>query len=73
MQPVPAACRCALCVDEHTGERLLDPASIPDDIKAESVDPLGNYAVAIAWNDGHTTGIFPWDHLRKLAAAMPGG
>ncbi len=70
---VRAACRCALCVDEHTGERLLDPASIPDDIKAESVDPLGNYAVAIAWNDGHTTGIFPWDHLRKLAAAMTKG
>lgn len=66
---VRASCRCALCVDEHTGVPLLDVNGIPEGIKAESITPLGNYAVSIAWNDGHTTGIFAWDHLRRLAKA----
>ena len=27
------ACPCALCVDEHTGEKLLDDSTVPADIK----------------------------------------
>jgi Mrp family chromosome partitioning ATPase/DUF971 family protein len=65
---VRASCQCAHCVSEFTGEALLDPAAIPDDIEAESLDPLGNYAVSIAWSDGHSSGIFSWEHLRKVAA-----
>ena len=61
------ACPCAVCVDEHTGEALLDPTTVPPDIAAEDFTRLGNYAVAFAWNDGHTTGIYSWDLLRRLA------
>jgi len=31
------------------------------------VDPVGNYAIKIAFDDGHDTGIYSWDYLRKLA------
>jgi|SRR5271165_2612365 len=31
------------------------------------VDPIGNYAIKIAFDDGHDTGIYSWDYLRKLA------
>ncbi|MFP4173812.1 MAG: P-loop NTPase [Candidatus Hydrogenedentota bacterium] len=63
-------CRCALCVDENSGQRIVGVDQIPEDIQAESVAPLGNYAVSIAWSDGHTTGIYSWEHLRDLAQAL---
>lgn len=59
-------CPCALCVDEHTGEPLLDPKTVPADIHIESVQSIGRYAVGILWSDGHRTGIYPYDLLRQL-------
>lgn len=61
------ACQCALCVQEYTGEPLLDPASVPNDIQIVEIETLGNYAVSIAWDDGHSSGIYSWDHLRHVA------
>jgi len=61
------ACPCAMCVDENSGERLLDPAQIPNTVAPEALMPLGNYAIVFEWSDGHTTGIYPWAYLRKLA------
>lgn len=65
---VRAACTCARCVNEYTGEAILDPATIPADIQAETIQPLGHYAVSIVWSDGHGSGIFSWDRLREVAA-----
>ncbi|TVQ23341.1 MAG: DUF971 domain-containing protein [Spirochaetaceae bacterium] len=62
-----AACGCAVCVDEFTGEPKLDPSTIPPDIKANALDRVGNYAVSVEWSDGHTTGFFPYDRIRQLA------
>lgn len=31
------------------------------------LEPVGNYAVRIAFDDGHDTGIFTWAYLRTLA------
>jgi len=60
------ACRCAYCVDELTGEPLLKPEEVPEDIKIEEIQPLGHYAVSIFWSDGHTSSIYPWDFLKNL-------
>lgn len=60
-----ASCQCALCVNEYTNEPILDPRTIPADIHPKDVQPLGNYAVAITWSDGHSSGIFTWKHLRE--------
>jgi DUF971 family protein len=32
-----------------------------------SVEPVGNYAVRIRFDDGHDTGIYSWSHLRELS------
>ncbi|MBI4559679.1 MAG: P-loop NTPase [Candidatus Hydrogenedentes bacterium] len=64
---VRASCRCAQCIDEVTGKQLLDVAKIPADIGVEHVQPLGNYAIGIHWSDGHSTGIYSWEHLRQIA------
>jgi DUF971 family protein len=60
-------CPCAGCVEEGTGRKLLDPATIPDDIRIRDVKPVGNYAVQLHWSDGHTTGIYSWDTLRRAS------
>jgi len=52
--------------DEWTGERILDPATIRPDLKIETMESVGNYAVQFTWNDGHGSGIFTWDFLRGL-------
>lgn len=59
-------CACAGCVEEMTGERKLDVMSVPGDVFAVDWLQVGNYAVQLAWSDGHTTGIYPYRTLRKL-------
>jgi len=60
----------ALSVDEFTGESKLNWDDIPDDIRVEDIQQLGNYAVSIAWSDGHTAGIYSWDHMKKVAGLV---
>jgi DUF971 family protein len=31
-----------------------------------SVEPVGNYAIKIGFDDGHDTGIYSWSYLRAL-------
>jgi ATP-binding protein involved in chromosome partitioning len=35
-------------------------------VKIRSLQPVGNYAVRIAFDDGHDTGLFTWDYLEQL-------
>ena len=59
-------CPCAMCADEWTGRPILDPAAIPDSLKAEKAELVGNYAIAFQFSDGHSTGIFTFGRLREL-------
>ena len=63
---IRCACPCAVCVDEFTGVRLLDPATVSTNVHPVSVDFTGNYALKIVWSDRHDSGIFTWEHLRSL-------
>ena len=60
------ACQCAACVDEWSGEKRISIDSIPVDIRAMKILPVGQYAIHIDWSDGHSTGIYAFDVLRKL-------
>lgn len=62
-------CPCAQCVEEWTGRKVLDPATIPDDIRPLAIEPVGNYAIKITWSDGHDSGLYTWDTLRKATGA----
>jgi DUF971 family protein len=35
-------------------------------LKMLNVEEVGHYAIRIAWSDGHGTGIYSFDHLRKI-------
>jgi ATP-binding protein involved in chromosome partitioning len=60
------ACPCAQCRDEITGARLLDPATVPLDIRITRVWSVGNYALGLAFSDGHATGIYTFKSLRAM-------
>lgn len=36
------------------------------DVNISAVEPVGNYAVLLRFNDGHATGIFTWSYLKEL-------
>lgn len=61
------ACRCAHCIEEFSGKPLLDPATVSDSIYPRSMQPMGNYAVAMTWSDGHASSIYPYETILKLA------
>lgn len=64
-------CPCASCIDEWTGERRLDPATVPADVRPEGLEPVGNYALRIRWSDGHETGLYSWRQLRGYGEDSP--
>jgi len=60
-------CPCAGCVSEATGIRTHDPATVPDDLEQSDLALIGNYAISMTFSDGHSTGIFTFEALRRLA------
>lgn len=65
-------CRCALCVQEFTGQPLLREEDVPEDVRPISISPVGRYAVQFAWSDGHDSGIYTFEHLRTVCPCCAG-
>jgi len=59
-------CPCAMCVDEWTGERRLDPATIQADVHPINMEIQGHYALRITWSDNHDTGLYTWKVLKQF-------
>ena len=65
-------CPCAVCRDEQTAppepQELLPvlKAEEAQPIKATEMKPVGNYAYGINFNDGHNSGIYSLELLRRL-------
>ena len=36
------------------------------DVNISAIEPVGNYAVVLRFNDGHETGIYTWSFLKEL-------
>ncbi len=65
-------CRCANCVEEFSGKPLLNPEDVADNVYPVRMQPMGNYAIAMQWSDGHSSSIYPFDMLLELADLKPG-
>jgi DUF971 family protein len=37
-----------------------------ENVKIVELEPVGNYAVRIRFDDGHDTGLYSWDYLHEL-------
>ena len=65
------ACPCAVCRGGHENMgRDHDPNII--DLKparsytVENLQIIGKYALQVFWSDGHSSGIYTWDYLRRI-------
>lgn len=69
------ACPCVECRGGHQYMgREYDPTNILELKPARSymitaVDLVGNYALQPSWDDGHHTGIYTWEYLRRICPA----
>jgi len=45
-------------------------ASLDDghEVAITGIEPIGNYAIALAFDDGHRSGIYSWQLLHQLAS-----
>ncbi len=68
-------CPCALCNDEREKNARLKAsggtttAVLPmfkPKVKAKGASAVGNYAIQIQFTDGHSTGIYSYEHLREI-------
>lgn len=67
------ACPCAACQGETDvmGRRLRGPPSSlsPASFEVTQIEKIGGYALQIRWADGHATGFYGYDLLRRLGEA----
>jgi DUF971 family protein len=63
------SCPCALCNGESdiTG-RVAKPVIVlrPESKSLRSYEMIGGYALRLIWGDGHASGLYSFDYLRKL-------
>lgn len=74
--PLPAlrrACPCAQCQGEPDAlGRVVKPAAVLGQgaFDLRGWDIVGGYAIQPRWADGHSTGIYSFSYLERLAAAL---
>jgi DUF971 family protein len=61
-------CPCATCTEErkNTNPLKLMTGPMPKEVGLVRVDPMGRYALSLAFSDGHDTGIYTYEFLRGL-------
>ncbi len=37
-----------------------------ENVRISAIEPVGNYAVRLIFDDGHDTGLYSWDYLHEL-------
>ena len=53
---------------EVRGHGLSEPLLVrgKERVNITAIEPVGNYAVKLSFDDGHDTGLYSWDFLREL-------
>lgn len=65
-------CPCATCKGEVDVLGNLykgpDKPLTPEAVQLRQVIPVGGYAIQPVWADGHSSGLYAFEYLRKLAS-----
>lgn len=63
-------CPCASCSGETVLWREYKPSPLqvltPGKYNLKGAEVVGGYALALTWVDGHNTGLYAFDYLRRL-------
>jgi DUF971 family protein len=51
-------------VQGHGGAKQIVTGK--ENVKIDRLEPVGNYALRIVFDDGHDSGLFAWDYLYRL-------
>lgn len=66
-------CPCASCAGEKDifGNEYKGPSKpiTPAAAQLARLEPVGGYALQPVWGDGHNTGLYTYEYLRRLGAA----
>ncbi len=66
-------CPCVMCRGGHDKMGQFEPALFrvePTRIyKIDSAEAVGNHALKINWDDGHNSGMYRWELIRKMDEA----
>jgi DUF971 family protein len=63
-------CPCATCLAEREGQsKKYIPIYSENEISIVQIKIVGNYAISIFWKDGHSTGIYEFPYLQRLASS----
>lgn len=58
-------CPCATCRGyRDQGEEAWPRPGAPAEARVEAADLVGMWGITFTWNDGHSTGIYPFASLR---------
>ena len=57
----------AITALENLEAKMLKAEKVPDDLSFSSISIVGRYALNFHFSDGHDTGIYSFDFLRKLS------
>jgi DUF971 family protein len=74
-------CPCATCNEERIKKDSLaetSPAFASSPVlpmfkpkpRAQSATPVGQYAIQLSFSDGHSTGIYSYEHLRTICPCL---
>ena len=59
-------CPCAHCQGHGSMPHKWNPPADESEIRVEDVTQVGGYAICIAWADGHNTGVYSFQMLRRI-------
>jgi len=61
-------CPCATCLTEREKQsKTYIPILNENQVQIAKINQVGSYAVSVIWKDGHSTGIYEYAFLKKLA------
>jgi DUF971 family protein len=66
LEQLRVACPCATCRSwRDRGEPSWPRPGQDALLRIDDAELVGAWGLSLTWNDGHSTGIYPWDALRE--------
>ncbi|HSL59912.1 MAG TPA: DUF971 domain-containing protein [Acidimicrobiales bacterium] len=70
LEELRQVCPCAGCRGARDRGQVPWPTpSSPQPLTISTAELVGAWGLSITWNDGHSTGIYPWESLRRWCEA----